>query len=47
MISNQKITKKEKNKIRLKLIIAAIFFFVIKTIISDWNHFKDGITGSF
>jgi hypothetical protein len=47
MTSNLKLTIKEKNILRLKIIIGVISFFVIKTIISDWNHFKAGLTGSF
>lgn len=47
MTSNLKIIKKEKNKLRLKVIITVIAFLVFRAIISDWEHFKAGITGGF
>lgn len=38
---------KEKNQLSLKISIMVISFFIFKTILSDWEHFKIGLTGSF
>lgn len=46
-LKNTKLSKSEKNKLRLKIYIAVILFFIFKVIISDWEDFKAGITGVF
>ena len=40
-------SKKEKNELRLKIFILGVSFYITKIIISDWEHFKDGLFGSF
>ncbi|WP_262503028.1 hypothetical protein [Polaribacter glomeratus] len=39
--------KKEKNKLRIKIVVSVISFFVISAIFSDWDHFKLGLFGGF
>ena len=46
-LKNKTTSKKQKNKLRLKLSIFFISFFIFKAIISDWEHFKAGLFGSF
>jgi hypothetical protein len=41
------LSKKEKNKLRLKIVIIFISFFIARAIFSDWDHFKAGLFGGF
>jgi len=39
---NKKITKKEK----MKIIIFIVSFIIFRAVISDWEHFKQGLFGA-
>ena len=41
------ISKKDKNNLRITTLIAVVSFIIFKAIISDWEHFKAGLTGHF
>jgi hypothetical protein len=34
-----------KNSKKIKIIIVVTIFLIAKTIISDWDHFKEGLFG--
>jgi hypothetical protein len=46
-LKNTSLSKKDKNKLRLTIIISVILFFIFKAIFSDWENFKAGISGGF
>ncbi|QVY65847.1 hypothetical protein [Polaribacter sp. Q13] len=46
-LKNTTLSKKEKNKLRLAIVISVIAFFILKEIFTNWEHFKVGISGGF
>lgn len=46
-LKNKTLSKKEKNKLRFRIFIMGVSFYITKIIISDWEHFKAGVFGSF